>query len=110
MPGVDTGAILYRNASGHGGVSCAACHGSPHAMVPSQKVTDNAQFVAYQGKALSIGDCRVCHRSSIGEGDGEFAEAHGTGGVPNACATCHTGFSRPQTTASWPHSFQWKQR
>jgi hypothetical protein len=110
VAGVDTGAILYRTASGHGGVSCAACHGSPHAMTPSQKPTDNAQFIALQGKAVSIGDCRVCHRSSTGEGAGEFAEAHGTGAIPNACYTCHTGFSRTQSTASWPHGFQWKRR
>jgi hypothetical protein len=110
VSGVDTGAVLYRNASGHGGVSCAACHGSPHAMAPSQKTTDNLQFVAYQGKAMSIGDCRVCHRNSQGEGAGEFAQEHGTGKIANACFTCHTGFSNAGATRGWPHSFQWKRR
>jgi hypothetical protein len=108
--GVDTGAILYRNASGHGGVSCAACHGSPHAMVPTTKASDNYQAVTYQGKAMSIGDCRACHPNSTGRGAGEFPEAHGTGGNPNACYVCHTGFSQPQATASWPHAFSWKKR
>ncbi len=42
---VDTGTTLYRNAIGHGrntagdsGIRCAACHGSPHAMIPTSQV------------------------------------------------------------------------
>ena len=30
---VDTGSTLYRDAAGHGGLACAACHGSPRAQV-----------------------------------------------------------------------------
>jgi hypothetical protein len=58
---VDTGTTLYRNAIGHGGVQCAGCHGSPHAMAPSNQASDNYQSLQYQGVAMAIGDCRVCH-------------------------------------------------
>ncbi len=49
VPGVDTGDVLYRNASGHGGLYCAACHHSPHAMYPSELARDNRQPLQYQG-------------------------------------------------------------
>ena len=109
----DTGNALYRNAKGHGGVACTACHGSPHSMVPSREAKDNYQAIAYQGKATTIGSCAACHRNSHGEGSGEFMEIHG-GASPetdSACGVCHTGFgSSASTTTSWPHRFQWKAR
>jgi hypothetical protein len=107
---VDTGATLYRNATGHGGVFCAGCHGSPHAMTPSNQASDNYQAIQYQGKAMSIGDCRVCHSTSRGGGTAiEFAGEHGSNN-PSACAVCHTGFQDATITANWPHRFQWKSR
>jgi hypothetical protein len=105
---VDTGTTLYRNARGHGGVSCPACHQSPHAMVPSSQASDNYQAIQYQAKAKSIGVCSVCHGNSKGEGLGEFMEAHG-GGRATACSVCHTGIST-SNAAQWPHQFQWKSR
>ncbi len=113
---VDTQNTLYRNAQGHGGVYCTSCHGSPHAMVPTSQRSDNLQALQYEGKALTISDCRVCHRSSRGgnEGDGsnlgEFAEEHGGSNprVAAACFICHTSVST--NTANWPHLFQWKAR
>lgn len=110
--GVDTGTQLYRDSAGHGGVSCPACHQSPHAMVPSREASDNYQALQYQGAALSISSCGVCHQNSKGPAGemGEFAEVHG-GLNPehkNACHVCHTAVSA--NTASWPHSFTWKAR
>jgi hypothetical protein len=101
---VDTGTTLYRNASGHHGLSCPACHGSPHAMVPSQADSDNYQAMQYQNKALAIGSCRVCHSTSKGGGISEFLEAHG-GSRATACSVCHTavGTNNPD---NWPHKFQ----
>ena len=61
IPQVDTGTTLYRNAVGHGGVYCAGCHGSPHAMYPVDTTldkTDNYQALQYQAKAMVLGDCR----------------------------------------------------
>lgn len=107
---IDTGNTLYRNATGHGGVYCAGCHGSPHAMVPSSQATDNYQAIQYQGKAKSLGDCGVCHRTSLGGGSArEFASEH-DGSMHSACNVCHTGFRNAGDTTLWPHQFQWKSR
>lgn len=52
---------LYRNSVGHGGLYCEACHGSPHAILPSTQPNDNIQNIALQGHAGTLSDCRVCH-------------------------------------------------
>jgi hypothetical protein len=106
--GVDTSTTLYRKATDHGGMYCAGCHGSPHAMTPTNQATDNYQSIQYQGKAMTIGDCRVCHNTSRGGGN-DFADEHGNGNL-SACNVCHTGFANAANTASWPHQFQWKSR
>ncbi len=106
---VDTQDTLYRNATGHGGVYCASCHSSPHAMVPTGLLSDNYQALQYQGAAKTIGSCGACHSSSRGQGaGGDFAEEHGGTNprVPNACSICHT--SVPSNTANWPHAYQWR--
>jgi len=105
---VNTGTTLFRNASGHNGLSCPACHGSPHAMVPTSQASDNAQAVQYQTTVAPIGDCKVCHSTSKGGGISEFTDAHG-GTRATACSVCHT--AAPAANASqWPHQFQWKSR
>lgn len=107
---IETGSTLYRNATGHGEMYCAACHGSPHAMVPSLSISDNYQSRQYQnGKDKSMGSCGVCHRSSRGEENdiSDFAEVHG-GPNPeeeNTCYICHNQVS--STISKWPHSYQW---
>jgi len=106
---VDTGTTLYRNATGHGGLVCSSCHGSPHAMVPSSQASDNYQAIQYQGVALSLGSCAVCHNSSKGDGLGEFLEQHGGTQQSSACAVCHTSLDTINT-ALWPHQYQWKSR
>jgi hypothetical protein len=110
IPEVDTGTALYRFSAGHGGVRCSACHGSPHAMVPSRESSDNYQAMQYQGKAVSIGSCGACHQNSRGEGLNEFAQAHG-GTRPeerNGCHICHTVVSA--TPSLWPHQYKWNAR
>jgi hypothetical protein len=52
---------LYRNSQGHGGVYCAGCHGSPHAIYPSREARDNANNIALQGHSGTLNDCSVCH-------------------------------------------------
>lgn len=52
---------LFRNSIGHGGVSCFACHGSPHAITPATTESDNLQAILHQGFAGVISDCTVCH-------------------------------------------------
>ena len=110
---VDTGSELYRNATGHGGVYCAACHQSPHAMIPSREATDNYQALQYQESEKSIASCGACHELSKGPADEfeEFIEEHG-GSDPeeeSACHICHT-VVRGDSTAAWPHAFQWEAR
>lgn len=106
---VDTGAVLYRNKPGHGGVYCAGCHGSPHAMVPSNQSTDNYQANQYQGAAKTLGDCGVCHATSRGGGT-NFAEEHAAEGRTSACNVCHTAFLNASNLSNWPHRFEWKAR
>ena len=106
---VDTGTTLYRNAIGHGGMYCAGCHGSPHAMVPSRQASDNYQALQYQNGAKSIGSCGVCHAGSKGAGLGEFLGQHGSGGASTACNICHTAITTTNTLL-WPHQYQWKNR
>jgi hypothetical protein len=58
-----TGNALYRNAKGHGGIYCVACHNSPHAWYPSKRADDNMQPQALQGSTYAIGKglCTPCH-------------------------------------------------
>lgn len=52
---------LFRQSRGHGGLFCSACHGEPHAIVPSGKDRDNVQNIALQGFAGTLKKCEVCH-------------------------------------------------
>ncbi len=107
VPEVDTGTALYRNSQGHGGMSCPACHNSPHAMYPSTLTADNYQPLNYQNSNKSVGSCGTCHETSRGEGISDFADEHGgQTGRPTACAVCHTQVTT--NTAQWPHQFMWR--
>jgi hypothetical protein len=114
IPQVDTGSTLYRFSKGHGNLYCSACHGSPHAMVPAQQSSDNAQTIRYQGKAKTLGVCSACHTNSKGPEStlemGDFLEEHVNGGRLTACHVCHTGFTNVSSTSPWPHSYKWKSR
>jgi hypothetical protein len=111
IPEVATGSTLYRNASGHGGIYCAACHGSPHAMVPAREYYDNYQAMQYvvRGGIKTIGSCGSCHGTSHPELDevDDFLEEHG-GVQPEqfiGCHACHTVAVFDMD--SWPHGYLW---
>jgi hypothetical protein len=53
--------VLFRNATGHGGVACVVCHGSPHAITPTASAPDNVQMLRLQGHAGTLNTCTVCH-------------------------------------------------
>jgi len=106
---VSSGSALYRDAQAHHGVSCPACHGSPHAQIPSDKAGDHYQALQYQNKALALGSCRVCHSESKGGGLMKIVEAHGAG-TPTACTVCHTGPIRTNNPYDYPHRFQQRNR
>jgi hypothetical protein len=54
---------LFRQSTGHGGLFCSACHGSPHAILPTIEANDNIQNVRLQGYAGTLGKCSVCHET-----------------------------------------------
>jgi hypothetical protein len=58
---------LFRNSKGHSGVHCEACHGSPHAIVPTVTAEDNIQALTLQGHTGTISKCTVCHSSQPGD-------------------------------------------
>ena len=52
---------LFRNSKGHGNLFCSACHGSPHAILPTVQANDNVQNITLQGVAGTLNKCVVCH-------------------------------------------------
>lgn len=52
---------LFRQSRGHGNLFCSACHGEPHAILPSGQANDNVQNIALQGFAGTLRTCSVCH-------------------------------------------------
>ncbi len=59
------GLSLYRFSKGHGGLQCAACHGSTHAEYPSSHANDNLQSLDLQGHAGTLGECAACHGGNV---------------------------------------------
>ena len=55
------GKSLYRFSTGHGGLTCEACHGSTHAEFPSAGRNDNLQNWKLQGHIGKLVDCTACH-------------------------------------------------
>ncbi len=58
------GKSLYRFSEGHGDLQCSACHGSTHAIFPTDRINDNAYSNALQGHAGTIAECTTCHAST----------------------------------------------
>lgn len=95
------GLSLYRESTGHGGLACAACHGSPHAEYPGRGGNDDVQSVQVQGHGGSIGDCTACHGGTLTTVTGgphnmhpvspEWARRHAEPARQNlaACQSCH---------------------
>lgn len=59
--GYQTDKSLYRMSKGHGGVFCAGCHDSPHAIAPSRDPNDAIKFLELQGHPGTLRECTVCH-------------------------------------------------
>lgn len=91
---------LYRLSAGHGGMYCEACHGSPHAILPSALDADNEQSLLLQGETGPLARCSVCHTDGRtgdnphesyshpdgwGHDHGDYVEDHGYA----SCAECH---------------------
>jgi hypothetical protein len=97
------GFSLYRYSTGHGGLHCPACHGSPHAEYPTEVANDNVQSQRAQGHIGVIVECGTCHPTL---GDSQINGPHGlhplgdawlgrhpdvveNGGGPSQCQPCH---------------------
>jgi hypothetical protein len=95
------GSDLYRFSSGHGGVFCSGCHGSPHAEFPTLQANDAVYPKSLQGYVAKITECKVCHSNvpitanggphgvhTIGQ---SWVSAHPDYAENNhqACAYCH---------------------
>ena len=52
---------LFKDSKGHGGMFCSTCHGSSHAILPTNNANDNAQNLALQGKTGTLNVCSTCH-------------------------------------------------
>jgi len=96
---------LYRDSTGHGGMACWACHGSPHAEWPVEDAgaNDNLAAIQLQGHSGVIMECATCHEpgtlaASLGGPHGMHPvdagwadESHGRlyRRDPAACQVCH---------------------
>lgn len=90
----------YRDSTGHGGLYCEACHGSPHAILPTNQPNDNLQNIALQGFPGTLSDCSVCHGSAVPSGPGPHGLS-ATTPPPGATATAvRTPSVSPSRTAN----------
>jgi hypothetical protein len=77
---------LYRFSTGHGGMACESCHGSPHAEWPTRAGTnDNLTAMQIQGHTGPIIECSACH------GIGLPRTLKGPHGMHNVDANWNTG-------------------
>lgn len=119
------GFSLYRFSRGHGGLACAACHGSTHAEYPTAFRNDNIQSMAIQGHEGVLTECTACHQSSPVTVSGgphgmhpvgtPWVSAHQTN-TTSACRSCHgltstgTELSRSQMTRTMRSVVFWRGR
>ncbi len=82
---------LYRFSTGHGGVTCEACHGSTHAEWPTSSANDNVAATQIQGHSGVIAECTACHGTGLTTG---LNGPHGMHNVndPNFWNGGHSGF------------------
>ncbi len=80
---------LYHQSAGHGGLYCAACHGTQHAPVPSLQPNDNVQNINLQGFVGTLRKCSVCHLATPDEAGphGLTAAQVSPGASPTGTAT-----------------------
>jgi hypothetical protein len=88
---------LCRNSKGHGGLYCAACHDSPHAIAVSREASDAIKFLELQGSAGTLRVCTTCH-AAVPMGAFRHAAAASVVVVKThtrlTIATLHSSYSR----------------
>lgn len=75
------GVSLFRFSHGHGGLTCSACHGSPHAIYPTSERNDNIQSLDLQGHVGTISDCSTCHQNDVSHTRTKDGGPHGMHGI-----------------------------
>lgn len=85
---------LYRFSTGHAGLQCSTCHGSPHAIYPSSHLNDNLQNIDMQGHAGTAVECTSCHTSQPLTFNGGPHGMHPVGNTP---------FSNHDLNENWFH-------
>jgi hypothetical protein len=102
------GVSLFRFSKGHGGLTCSACHGSPHAVYPTSERNDNIQSLKLQGHVGTISDCSSCHQNDVSHTRTATGGPHGMHGInewwikehhdiaenDTSCNACHGTTSR----------------
>ena len=95
------GVSLYRYSKGHGDLKCSSCHGSTHAIFPTNHAQDNMLSENLQGHSGTVAECTACHTTmpqtasegphgmhTVGQdwvkGHEDVAENN-----PAQCTTCH---------------------
>ncbi len=97
---LSTSPSLFRQSSGHGGLQCAACHGTAHAELSSSEPFENQQSQRLQNHIGVLSDCTACHlvvpKVDNGGPHGlhplglAWMNAHSAAATPNAeCQSCH---------------------
>ena len=93
---------LYRLSRDHGGVYCAGCHDSPHAIAPSREPADAIKFVGWQGYPGTLDNCIVCHTSLPAD-----AGPHGLlAAYPFIFEPDHFGNGEPATQVVYTHTVE----
>jgi hypothetical protein len=75
----------FKDSVGHHGVACESCHGSPHAIWPTNQPNDALAATQIQGHTGQISECVACH-GSPGPG-ATLGGPHGLHGINNASFT-----------------------
>jgi PKD repeat protein len=91
------GFVLFQQGQGHGGLNCAACHGSAHAELLSYQANDKVQSKEIQGQAGVLTSCNTCHPTQqtnstggphgLHPVDSQWASNHQVGRTQ--CKACH---------------------
>jgi hypothetical protein len=92
------GLELFRVSQGHGGLNCAACHGSAHAEWLSTQANDNVQSQQIQNLAGGgvLTSCSACHTSTPPARTGG---PHGMHPVDSSWASNHDQNNRTECQA-----------
>jgi hypothetical protein len=96
---------LFRNSKGHGDLYCSACHGSPHAILPTLQANDNIQNTVLQGYPGTLNKCEVCHGiTPSGAGPhGLFASETEYDASPSLITRIERIYPNPASTSSTIH-------